>query len=238
MSRTYSEYKGVALVTGASSGIGWKTVVRLLREGYYVFAHQRKAVPPRDLDELPISDRESLTFLSCDLDDTDSVMEWIQKDLREIPIQILINNAGKASKIDFENISAFEWESVFRVNVIAPFLLSQWAFQSMKARRSGGILVHVSSMASIPNAEKFHGFTAYTASKYALAGLSENIASEGRGLGIYSVCISPGAVRTKMMEQMVPEAASWMEPEEVAVFIASLVRDFPALCNGTNIILK
>ncbi|WP_270166496.1 SDR family oxidoreductase [Paenibacillus sp. SYP-B4298] len=222
-----------ALVTGASGGIGQAVVMALLSNGYNVHAHVRKEMDKTMLANM--AEEEKLQVHVCDLSDTEAVRHWIGNELQAVSIDLLINNAALAFRLPFGEVSVDQWEQLFKVNVTASFMLSQWAFRSMRAKGTGGLIVQMGSLASVPMQEKFPGFSAYTASKYACAGLAENIASEGMPYGIRSVCLSPGMVNTKMLREMHPGATEWMEPEEVAMFLVSLAKDYSHMLNGMNL---
>ncbi|CAM4433089.1 SDR family oxidoreductase [Paenibacillus tarimensis] len=221
-----------ALVTGAAGGIGLAAVKALLVDGYFVHAHVRSRADKLLFER--IEGNERLQTHSCDLSDAEAVKRWVEE-LQGVPIDVLVNNAALAVKQPFEELQISTWEKLFTVNVTAAFILSQWAFRTMKMRGEGGVIVQIASMASIPAVEKYPGFTAYTASKYACAGLAENLAREGIPYGIRSICLSPGNVNTKMLRHMHPYAEEWMEPEEVAMFLLHIVNNASNIINGVNI---
>ncbi|MGM1049397.1 MAG: SDR family oxidoreductase [Bacillota bacterium] len=229
------------VVTGITSGIGYCILTLLIKRGYQVFANVRNH---DDLlivrKRFSIQENRNLNLTVCDLEDINSLENWLKYDMKDTEVSVLINNAGAGINKPFEDLKLEDWKRIQDVNVTAPFLLSQWAFSSMKHKGNGGLLIHISSMASISGADKFKGFTAYTASKYALAGMSENIAVEGNPYGIHSICLSPGAIKTKMLDNMSPPIESALEPELIAEVVMDIVKVYPCIkyLSGTNIPLR
>jgi NAD(P)-dependent dehydrogenase (short-subunit alcohol dehydrogenase family) len=120
-------------------------------------------------------------------------------------------------------VSAPDWDQTFAVNVRGPFLLARALFRiAEKDPHTARTIVNVSSLAGIRGLEKFPGFSAYTASKHAVIGLTEALTVEGKALGIHVYCVAPGAVDTKMLRDAVPFLKTNTQPEEVAGIIVDL----------------
>ncbi len=226
-------------MTGISDGIGKATLLRLLSQGHYVYGNVRKdSDRERLLDKLGAQHAQRLNVHVCDLSRKSEIRSWLYRTLKSVPIDILINNAAVTSTKPFDKVSIREWEHVMRTNVTASFITAQWAFKKMKKGGKGGAIIQISSLASVPYLEKFSGLVPYTASKYAVAGMSENIAVEGGPYGIQSVCISPGAVDTKMLQGIGRDFPTVLQPEQVAEWICEMVNHFNPMFNGMNMIVR
>lgn len=225
------------VITGISRGIGRATAYELVRAGCRVYGNVRKEedIEPL-LAGLSSQERRRLVVSVCDLSSREQIARWIEQSLHDVPIDALINNAATGWITPFEQVSLAEWDYLLQVNLTASFLMAQWAFASMKRRRSGGLILQVASLASVPGAEKYPGFGCYTVSKYAVAGLSEHIAYEGRKEGIRSLCLSLGAVDTELRQRMAPHlGGQQLQPEEIARLIKELVFQQHLLLNGLNL---
>src|ERR1700737_4357958 len=109
----------------------------------------------------------------------------------------LVNNAAVLELASIVDMKVETWDEIIRVDLRGAFLCSQAAFRRMAP---GGTIVNVSSLSGVFGAEKFPGMAAYVAAKSGLAGLTEALAVEGRPLGIRVNTVSPGSVRTPMLE--------------------------------------
>ncbi len=181
----------VALVTGASSGIGRATALLLARSGYRVFATVRaqsgEDALQRDAAGLP------LEILRLDLADEAGASRVVRDVLRRAGrIDVLVNNAGYAKLGAVEDIPREDLRHQFEVNVFGAMQLAREVIPTMRAQRSGRI-VNVSSLAgkvSLPL------MGAYCASKFALEAFSDALRAEVKPAGIRVVLVEPGPVAT------------------------------------------
>jgi len=186
-----SDPRPVALVTGASSGIGRATALLLARSGYRVFAtvrsEAREASLRADAAGLPIE------ILRLDLVDEAGATRIVREVLgRAGRIDVLVNNAGYAKLGAVEDLPREDLRHQFEVNVFGALQLCREVIPSMRAQGSGRI-VNVSSLAgkvSVP----FMG--AYCASKFALEALSDALRAEVKPAGIRVALVEPGPVAT------------------------------------------
>jgi NAD(P)-dependent dehydrogenase (short-subunit alcohol dehydrogenase family) len=222
----------IALVTGASSGIGRATALLLARSGARVAALARSA------DALEALRREAggdIVPVTCDLEQEESIERAIADVVARVgPVSILVNNAGHIEPRPLEAMETASWDRHFAVNVRAAFVAIRMALPNMRKARHGAI-VNVSSISGIAGPEKFPGFTAYGASKAALIALTELLAVEIRGSGVRVNCISPGSVATPMLRRVAPSLEPGMTPEEVAETILFLASPRSAAINGQNV---
>ena len=224
----------VAVVTGASRGIGRATAEAMAQAGAHIVIAARGAGA---LTELAAAIRESggtATPAPGDLSragDVDRVFA-IADELGGATA--LVCAAAVLSKVPFIQTTLETWEQTLTINLTGMFLCCRAAFQSME-RAGGGRIVNLASLSGVYGTEKFPGLAAYNVSKYGVIGLTEAIAVEGREHGISALCISPGAVDTDMLRQANPALKPGLKPADVAQLIVTLL-DQPMDClSGANI---
>jgi NAD(P)-dependent dehydrogenase (short-subunit alcohol dehydrogenase family) len=178
----------VALVTGASSGIGEATVRALLGAGYTVYAAARR------VERMEALAHDGARLLALDVTDDASLTDAVRKVLGETGrIDVLVNNAGYGSFGALEEVPLEEARRQFEVNVFGLARLTQLVLPGMRERRSGTI-VNVSSMGGQfyePLGSWYH------ATKFAVEGLSDSLRIELRPFGVRVVVIQPGAIRSE-----------------------------------------
>ena len=222
----------VAIVTGASSGIGRVTAEMLVDRGARVAVFARSA---GKLKALAKKYDDRMLAVAGDVSDAESVERlFSQTESRFGRCDILVNDAGTYISKRIEKMSDRDWDRVFAVNVRGAFLTTRRAVKSMIARRSGTI-VNVSSISGVPGPEKFPGFSAYCASKGALIAMTEQLATELREHSIRVNCVSPGSVDTAMWAAVSGGARADMTPAEVAEVILFLASDRSRPMNGQNL---
>ncbi|TME25789.1 MAG: SDR family oxidoreductase [Chloroflexi bacterium] len=224
----------VAVVTGASRGIGRATAEAMAQAGAHVVIAARGVGA---LTELAAAIRESggtATPAPGDLSragDVDRVFA-IADELGGATA--LVCAAAVLSKVPFIQTTLETWEQTLTINLTGMFLCCRAAFRSME-RAGGGRIVNMASLSGVYGTEKFPGLAAYNVSKYGVIGLTEAIAVEGRQHGISALCISPGAVDTDMLRQANPALKPGLKPADVAQLIVTLL-DQPMDClSGANI---
>jgi len=180
--------KKVAVVTGASSGIGEATVRKLLDDGYEVYAAARRMERMAGL-----ADRGA-RLLPLDLTDDASIAAAAARiEAESGRIDVLVNNAGYGSYGAVEDVPLDEARRQFEVNLFGAARLIQLLLPMMRARKSGKI-VNVTSIGG-KGWEPFGAW--YHATKFALEGLSDCLRVELRPFGIDVIVIEPGAIRTE-----------------------------------------
>jgi short-subunit dehydrogenase len=178
----------VAIVTGASSGIGAAIARELQTHGYAVYAAARRVEQMAELASTGI------TTVRVDVTDDESLVRLVDQVIHEAGrIDVLVNNAGYGSYGALEDVPMAEARRQFDVNVFALARLTQLVLPHMRARRSGRI-VNISSMGGKiyePLGSWYH------ATKFAVEGLSDSLRMELAPLGIDVVVIEPGAIKTE-----------------------------------------
>ena len=225
-----SEFDGkVAIVTGASSGIGRCTAEMLARRGARVAAFARSKEKLADL----ASDR--ILPVAGDirhLGDVERLFSAAESQFGHV--DVLINNAGMIDPAPLVETTFDEWQEMFAVNVHGVYLTCRRALPAMIERRRGAI-VNVSSISGVPGPEKFPGWVSYCASKGAVNSLTEALAVEIKQHGVRVNSVSPGSVDTKMWAEASGGAPAAMTPEEVAETILFLASDRSRPMNGQNL---
>ena len=181
--------KPVALVTGASSGIGLVTAKALAKAGYRVFGTSRKAV----------ADRDGITMLVCDVTD-DASVEALVAEIVQLAgrIDVVVNNAGIGMLGGAEESSIGQAQRLFDVNVFGVARVVNAVLPIMR-RQKGGRIVNMSSILGlIPS--PYNAF--YASTKHAIEGYSESLDHEVRGFGIRVVMVQPGVTRTAFEENL------------------------------------
>jgi NAD(P)-dependent dehydrogenase (short-subunit alcohol dehydrogenase family) len=179
---------GTALVTGASSGIGEATALKLKELGYTVYGAARRVERMTSLAEAGIR------ILKMDVTDDESMVAGIDQIITETGrIDVLVNNAGYGSYGALEDVPMSEAKYQFDVNIFGLARLTQLALPHMRKQQSGHI-VNVSSVGGKiyePLGSWYH------ATKFAVEGLSDSLRLELAPFGIRVVVIEPGAIKTE-----------------------------------------
>ena len=181
--------KGIALVTGASSGIGLVTAQALAQAGYRVFGTSRKVVPSP----------AGITMLVCDVTDEASVKSLVDEVVKQAGrIDLVVNNAGVGLLGAAEESSISQAQRLFDVNVFGVARVVNAVLPIMRAQQGGRIINMSSILGLIPSP-----FSAYYAStKHAIEGYTESLDHEVRGSGIRVVLVQPGVTRTSFEENL------------------------------------
>lgn len=185
----------VALVTGASAGIGRATAIALGRAGYAVAVCARSREPLEAVlaelaaEDIPAAGRP------CDVAnpaDVSALVQHVEDTLG--PVDVLVNNAGVGVFKPFNDITLAEWDQTFATNVRALYVVTSAVLPGMRARHRG-FVVNVSSLAGRTGLK---GGTAYAASKHAVMGFSSSLMLEVRQDGVRVLAVCPGSVDTDM----------------------------------------
>ena len=228
-----SEFDGrVAIVTGASSGIGRSVAEKLVERGARVAIFARSA---DKLAQIAAPHGERMLAVTGDVADLSSIERlFAATESRFGHCDILINNAGMIDPAPLADTTLEQWERMFAVNVRGVFLACRRALPSMLERRRGAI-VNVSSISGVVGPEKFPGWVSYCASKGAVISLTDALAVEVKDAGVRVNCVSPGSVDTEMWAEASGGAPASMTAEEVAETILFLASERSRPMNGQNL---
>jgi NAD(P)-dependent dehydrogenase (short-subunit alcohol dehydrogenase family) len=224
----------VAVVTGASRGIGAATAEVLAAAGAQVVlaARDRQALG-RVADRIRRSGGTA-TPVPTDVRKEAEVERLVAAAGQLGPLAALVCAAGVLTSVPFAETTAEIWTDTLAVNLTGAFLCCRGAFTAMAPAREGRI-VTIASLSGMYATEKFPGLAAYNVSKYGIIGLTEAIAVEGKQHGISAICISPGAVDTEMLRRANPALRPGLTPADVAHLILALLDSPLAPASGANI---
>ncbi|MFB5601045.1 MAG: SDR family oxidoreductase [Nitrososphaeraceae archaeon] len=193
------EEKGVAIITGSSSGIGFETSILLARNGFITYATMRNLDKSSRLSEIVNKENLDMKILRLDVTDDNSVRESIDKIISETKrIDILVNNAGFAIFGAMEETSLDEMKEQFETNFFGSVRTIQAVLPTMKKQKKGKI-INVSSMVGrfgVP----FNSL--YVSSKFALEGLSESLRYELHNYGIDVILVEPGIIKSEFFKNI------------------------------------
>ena len=238
--------KKCAIVTGGASGIGKSIAEALSREG--------NSVVVADINK---QDGESVAesvqgcFLETDLSDRDSCRNLVDASLKKYErIDILVNNAGLQHVASLDAFPEDKWDGMLKVMLTAPFLLTKYAWPSMKTQKWGRVI----NIASIHGLVASPNKAAYVSAKHGLIGLTRTAALEGGSHGITVNALCPAYVRTPLVENQISDQAKThgvaeeqvideillksaavkklVEPEEVAELVCYLTSEKAAAITG------
>ncbi len=238
----------VALVTGASSGIGRAIALELARCGASVGVnyHSEQDEANEVVGAIEQAGGQAVAVggnvgVSAEVD---AMFEALDK--RFGAIDILVNNSGIEKSAPFVDIAEQDWDRVIDVNLKGAFLCGQQAARRMIGAGRGGRIVNVSS---VHEELGFPGFTPYVASKGGLMMLMRNMALELAQYGITVVNVGPGAIATPINEKMLADPAQVLaterqiplgrigQPEEVARLVAFLASNAGGYITGTTVFI-
>ncbi len=218
----------VAIVTGGSRGIGKAIGHGLAAEGASV------VIAARGAERLQQAAKEigalgaRVVPVVTDVTDESQVGALFARTMELFHrLDILVNNAAVFDGGPLDELSTETWDKVIATNLRAPFLCTRAAMRIMKTQRSGRIL----NIGSISGLRPRLNHAAYAASKFAIWGLTNSTALEGREFGIAACCLHPGNVRLEATPSpAVHDGEPLMEPEELAE-VAVLMASQPAHIN-------
>src|SRR3989338_3968581 len=188
----------VAIISGASSGLGLAVSRKLVRKNWFVFglsktkkhwAQARKQIPQPD----------SFCMAQCDVSRESAVKHFFSRLQQQTNhLDLLINNAGYVSRLArLEDTDTGEFNLNIQHNLLSVFLMSKYAIPFLRRKRKG-LIINISSMAGKRAVPKLAG---YSASKFGVLALSQCIAKENIDKGVSSITICPGGMNTKMRER-------------------------------------
>ncbi len=204
----------VAIVTGASSGIGYATSLALSKSGIRVAVGARPMDRLQELEEQIVRNGDELRggegeiYIQRKLDvtnksDCDSFVDTVAKKWGRV--DILINNAGLMPLSHFKNCKVKEWEQMIDVNIKGVLYCTSAVIPYMMDKKSG----HVVNISSVAGRIVFAGGSVYCATKHAITAFSEGLRKElSPEYNIRVTCIEPGAVATELLETITDESMS------------------------------
>jgi NAD(P)-dependent dehydrogenase (short-subunit alcohol dehydrogenase family) len=190
----------IALITGAGSGIGKEITLQFAKEGSKVIATDISETRISELEKETISYNGNVKLLHGDICDPNHIEEIVTNCLKTFgAIDILVNNAGIMDNFEgVDSVDEAEWNKVFNTNIHAPYRLTQRIIKLFLNKKSGNII----NIASVGGLNGGRAGAAYTASKFALIGLTKNTGYLFAKKGIRCNAIAPGAVETHISDSI------------------------------------
>ena len=221
-------------ITGASRGIGQSVAKHFKEYGGFVIGTKTNSSS--------VNHDYCHEWLQADFSSEKEILECSKFIKSRKDIDILINNAGINKNSNFSSIDLDDFKQIQQVNLLAPFILSQAAVDIMAAK-SWGRIVNISSIWGIKSKE---GRAAYSASKFALHGMTLAIAAEYNKNGVLANCISPGFIDTSLTRRMLSHeeinkltsqvpAERLGEVDEIAKLVLWLSSEENSFTTGQNI---
>lgn len=230
-----------AIVTGAARGIGYAIAETLGDEGAGVVVADVNADGAEDAaDELSDAGVESLA-VHCDVTDRQDVAAMVEATVEAFGgIDVLVNNAGIATREPFMELEPSQWDEIVDVNLTGAFNCSHAAAPELTT--GGGSIVNISSMAG--RNISYHAAAPYTASKWGLVGLTKHLAWDLAEYDVRVNAVCPGSTLTPLIEAETEPGARaetaekipldrWAEPEDQAEGVRYLVSDAADYVTGT-----
>lgn len=230
----------IAVVTGASGGIGAEIAKRLAQDGFSVaLIYNRNAEKAqKTADEITLSGGSAKTY-KCDVRDSSeitSAIEAIERDFGEI--SVLVNNAGISEQKLLTDITDSDWENMISTNLSGPFYFCRAVLPYFIHRKSGRI-INISSMwGETGGSCEVH----YSAAKAGLIGLTKALAKEVALSGITVNAVSPGVINTEMVTKLGKDTVDMLReeipvmrlgtPEDVANAVSFLADDRASYITG------
>ncbi|KAL0573850.1 hypothetical protein V5O48_008090 [Marasmius crinis-equi] len=241
--------KGVSIVTGAAQGIGKTIALRLARDGFDVALNDipSKEDQLKDIEkQITETGRRTLTVYA-DVSNEAQVKEMVGKVVDALGgLDVMIANAGICPVTSMMEMSAEQWDTTFAVNSRGTFLCYKYAALQMIKQGRGGRIIGASSSAG-KQGRKF--CMAYSATKFAVRGMTQSAAWELGKHGITVNAYAPGVIETDMARNMISDASNldakvdkasftdnpsgrWGEPEEVAALVSFMASKDSSFVTG------
>ena len=195
----FSLQNKIAIVTGASQGIGKTTAELFSRSGAHVVCIARNEKKIKDLVNTISKNGHSASYISCDISDGNLFQNTIKSIISDYgKIDILINNAGITRDSLVLRMKDHQWDEVLNTNLKGAFYGTKSVLRSMMKNKYGRII----NITSIVGLQGNSGQSNYSASKAGLIGFSQSVAKEVASRGITINCIAPGWIETEMTNDL------------------------------------
>lgn len=230
MIKLAQEVKGkVAYITGAGSGIGRATAIQFAKEGIHLGLIARTESKLKEVKDVVASYGVKASYAKADIASLDQVEEAVEQLKEQVgPADILVNNAAIGLNGSFLDLDPDEWKRTFEVNVFGTYHVTRTVLPHMVEKNAGDI-VNISSSNGLKGTA---GSTSYSASKFAIQGMTEALMQEVRRQNIRVFTLNPSLVATelafgdKLEEQ---DKEKYMQPEDIAEYMVSQLKLHPRI---------
>jgi NAD(P)-dependent dehydrogenase (short-subunit alcohol dehydrogenase family) len=212
----------VAIVTGASRGIGRAISVALAEEGATVVLAARSIQPLEETAKRVVDAGGKAKIVPTELTEEESIKNLVRVTADKFGrLDILVNNAGVTHSAKLQETATEDWDRCHQINARAPFILCREALPLLSKAQAGYIV----NIASVVGVKGYPLQSAYTASKHALRGMSISLAEELKGSNIRVHVLCPGGVDTDLVQHVRPDIKrqDLIQPEEIAELVLYLV---------------
>jgi 3-oxoacyl-[acyl-carrier protein] reductase len=212
----------VAIVTGASRGIGESIAVALAEQGCRVMLAARDEVALKSVCARISADGGQAVWHCCDVGVEAEVAALVEATVEQFGrMDIVVNNAGLGSYGLLEKSSTDEWDAMMKINARGPYLLCRYSIPHLRQRE----LSFVVNVGSVVSVKGYAEQSIYAASKHALLGMTKSLAREVQPDNIRVHAICPGGVDTEMVSRSRPDLdrSVLMQPEDIADIVVFLV---------------
>jgi len=220
------------IITGASSGIGYQTAKKfaLLNHSVIAISRNKEKLAALKNEITLLQPKAKIYTLSADITKfTSTDLKRITKIFQEV--DILINNAGRIKVAPFEEFNLNEAQKIFDVNFFGAAVVIKYLLPHLLKATTSHVL-NISSMGGFQGASKFAGLSFYSASKAALANLTECLAEEYKNTNIVFNCLCLGAVETEMLKEAFPNYQAPTTAEDMANYLVNFALNGSSFFKG------
>jgi NAD(P)-dependent dehydrogenase (short-subunit alcohol dehydrogenase family) len=234
----------VALITGASQGIGKGIALTFAKEGADIIAVSRSITDDNSLIASIRDLGRRVITIGADVKSREQVEAMFERGWSEMgPIDILINNAGIETIVPFLELTDQQWSDVTDINLRGPWMCSQVFCRRVIAAKRPGVVVNIGS---IQAAKVLPGRTHYAPTKLGLEALTRNMSAEVAPLGIRVNCVHPGLIETPMVDwvlknpEILPHVLAQIslgrpgQPVEIGTVVAFVASDEASYMTGQS----
>jgi len=226
--------KPVAIITGASTGLGRNLAIKL-SDKYFVYLISRNKDKLQETKTLIEKQSNECAIIIADISKKKSIKFIYSQIKNRDNIELLINNAGIAIFNNITDLTIEDWDQQLDTNLRGSFLVTKMIIDDLKSRKTGKI-VFINSVAGL---NPYKDSTAYVASKYGLKGFASALREELRSYNIKVISVYPGAIDTPLWDNSGMDKArpEMMNPQDVSDMIVNAINS-PNNCTTEEITIR